>query len=88
MSETNRLAAKVELSLIPEKINSDVAKADVGVGYQLTGEILSEEDKGWRVGMGLSADSGLGGVEGWIKRDEVEKHTPSERFHFMGWIDR
>jgi rRNA biogenesis protein RRP5 len=76
ISETNRLASKVELSLIPEKVNSEVAKADVGAGFQLTGEIMSEEDKGWRVGLGLNADNGLGGVEGWIKREDVEKHSP------------
>lgn len=76
MTETTRLAARVELTFIPEKVNSEVAKADLGKGYVLTGEIKSEEDKGWRVGLGLNAEEGMSGVEGWIGKDDVERITP------------
>lgn len=86
VSETNRLAARVELSLMPEKVNSEIAKADVGVGYQITGEVLSEEDKGWRVGLGLNADNGLAGVEGWIKREKTSQDGSGERLACAGII--
>lgn len=75
ISETTRLAARVEMTLMPEKINSEVVKSDIGSGFFVTGEVLGEEDKGWRVGLGFSED--VGG-EGWISRDEVNKHIPSE----------
>ncbi|ORX37905.1 putative rRNA processing-related protein [Kockovaella imperatae] len=68
MSETTRLAAKTELTLVPEKVNLDIAVEDLRQGYQITGEILSEEDKGWRVGLGLNPDGPGGQKEGWIRK--------------------
>jgi len=76
VSETTRLAARVEMTLMPEKVNSEVVKADLNSGFALTGEILGEEDKGWRVGLGLAEE--VGG-EGWISREEVDKHVPGEQ---------
>lgn len=78
VSETTRLAARIELTLIPEKINGDVAKADVAEGFRITGEVLSKEDKGYRVGLGLGADSGLAGVEGFLSNEEVEANVACE----------
>ncbi|EJT49659.1 rRNA processing-related protein [Trichosporon asahii var. asahii CBS 2479] len=75
VSETTRLAARVELTAVPEKINLDVAKQDVEKGYRIVGEVLGAEDKGYRVGLGLSADTGLAGVEGFIPIEEVEKNA-------------
>lgn len=75
VSETTRLAARVEMTLMPEKVNSEVVKADLNSGFALTGEVLGEEDKGWRVGLGLAEE--VGG-EGWISREEVDKHVPGE----------
>lgn len=66
VSETTRLAARVELTLIPEKINGEIAKADVEAGFRIVGEVLSKEDKGYRVGLGLED-----GSEGFISNDEV-----------------
>ena len=66
VSETTRLAAKTEMTLIPDKVNSEIAKADIQVGYNLSGEVLSREDKGWRIGLGLNEDLGGAGVEGWL----------------------
>jgi rRNA biogenesis protein RRP5 len=72
-SETNKLAARVEMTLVPEKVNSEIVKADLGGGYLISGEVVSEEDKGWRVGLGLSKDNGLEGVDGWLTTAEVKK---------------
>ncbi|BEI83321.1 hypothetical protein CcaverHIS002_0311890 [Cutaneotrichosporon cavernicola] len=70
VSETTRLAARIELTLIPEKINNEVAKPDLTDGFRITGEVLSKEDKGYRVGLGLG--EAAPGVEGFISNDEVE----------------
>ena len=56
ITETTRLAARVEMTLVPEKVNAEVAKADLAKGYHLIGEVRSEEDKGWRMGLGLNAE--------------------------------
>ena len=61
------------MSLVPEKVNSEVAKADLNAGFALTGEIVSEEDKGYRIGLGLAED--VGG-EGWISREEAGQYVP------------
>ena len=79
-SETNRLAARVEMTLIPDKVNSEVAKAELGKGYLLVGEVRSEEDKGLRIGLGLNADEGMAGIEGWVSKEEVEKSLSGESF--------
>nr|ODN95502.1 rRNA biogenesis protein RRP5 [Cryptococcus depauperatus CBS 7855] len=75
-TETIRLAARVELTLIPEKVNSEVSKKDLETGYFLTGEVKSEEDKGWTVGIGLNTDKGSS-VEGFVSKEEVSKTIPS-----------
>lgn len=75
VSETTRLAARIELTLIPSKINGEVAQADLVDGFRITGEILSKEDKGYRVGLGFGSDSSLTGVEGFLSNDEAEKAT-------------
>ena len=76
ITETTRLAARLEATLIPEKVNSEVAKADLSKSYVLTGEVKEEEDKGWRVGLGLGEEAK--GVEGWLSRDDALKHAPGE----------
>lgn len=76
VSETTRLAARVEMTLMPEKVNSEVAKPELEKGYTLVGEVRSEEDKGWRIGLGLNEAEGMKGVEGWVSREDVEKHVP------------
>ena len=75
ITETTRLAARVEMTLVPEKVNAEVAKADLAKGYHLIGEVRSEEDKGWRMGLGLNAEEGMAGVDGWISNEEVERFT-------------
>jgi rRNA biogenesis protein RRP5 len=76
VSETTRLAARVEMTLVPEKVNSEVAKPELEKGYTLVGEVRSEEDKGWRIGLGLNEAEGMKGLEGWVSREDVEKHVP------------
>lgn len=69
VSETTKLAARIELTLIPEKINGEVAKADLTDGFRITGEVLSKEDKGFRVGLGLGESAP--GVEGFVSNEEA-----------------
>ncbi len=69
VSETTKLAARIELTLIPEKLNGEVAMADLTEGFRITGEVLSKEDKGYRVGLGLG-DSAPG-VEGFVSNEEA-----------------
>ncbi|OCF37082.1 rRNA biogenesis protein RRP5 [Kwoniella heveanensis CBS 569] len=76
VTETIRLAARVEVTLVPEKVNSEVAKKDLEKGYFLIGEVKSEEDKGYTVGIGLNGDDGA--VEGWVSKEEVQKAVPSQ----------
>ncbi|WVQ79413.1 hypothetical protein IAT38_001510 [Cryptococcus sp. DSM 104549] len=77
VTETTRLAARVEVTLVPEKVNSEVAKADLEKGYFLVGEVKSEEDKGWTVGVGLNTEDGSA-VDGFVSKEEVEKHLPAK----------
>ena len=72
VSETTRLAARTEMTLKPEQVNSEVSKEDLKSGYLINGAVLSEEDKGFRIGLGLNNDSGASDVEGWISKAEVE----------------
>ncbi|WVQ96181.1 hypothetical protein IAU59_003284 [Kwoniella sp. CBS 9459] len=76
VTETIRLAARVEVTLVPEKVSSEVAKKDLEKGYFLVGEVKSEEDKGYTVGIGLNVDDGA--VEGWVSKEEVQKAVPSQ----------
>ena len=77
-TETIRLAARVELTLKPEKINADTSKQDVTKGYAITGEVLSEEDKGYQIGLGLQTESDSSRLEGWLSKKDVEKHAAGE----------
>jgi rRNA biogenesis protein RRP5 len=76
VSETTRLAARVEMSLIPEKVNGEITKADLEKGYVLVGEVKEEEDKGWRVALGLGEEVGGSNVGGWIGKEQVTKNVP------------
>ncbi len=67
-TETVRLASKLEMSLIPSKVNAGVLKEDlVGAdkGWKITGDIKGEEDNGWRV------DLGVEGVEGFLEKSKA-----------------
>lgn len=63
---------------MPEKVNLEIGKADLEKGFGLIGEVKAEEDKGWRVGLGLNKDEGMGAMEGWVNKDDVEKFLPGK----------
>lgn len=65
-SEATRLASRVEMSLIPEKVNAEVSKLDVVKGYRITGEVKAEEDHGWIVGLGVE------GIDGFLSKDKIQ----------------
>jgi len=65
-SEVTRLASRVEMSLVPEKVNQEVSKLDVTKGYRITGEVKGEEDHGWIVGLGVE------GIEGFLRKEDVK----------------
>ncbi|KAK8849492.1 hypothetical protein IAR55_004826 [Kwoniella newhampshirensis] len=78
VTETLRLAARVEVTLVPEKVNSEVAKKDLEKGFMLVGEVKSEEDKGWTIGVGISDENGSTSVEGFVSKEDVQQHLPSK----------
>lgn len=78
VSEMTRLAARVEMTLMPEKVNGEVAKAELGKGFVLVGEVKEVEDKGWTVGLGLGDEAGGIGIGGWIAKEQVTKYMPCE----------
>lgn len=78
LTETTKLAARVEMTLMPEKVNSEVAKADLIKGFVLIGEVKEEEDKGWTVGLGLGDEAGGSTVGGWIAKEQMGKLAPGE----------
>lgn len=86
ITETTRLAARLEATLVPEKVNSEVAKADFAAGYVIMGEVKEEEDKGWRVGLGLGEEAKS--IEGWLNRKDVEKHVGGELLKIVAGNDR
>ena len=69
-SEVTRLASRLEMSLIPEKVNKDVSKLDVAKGFRITGEVKGEEDHGWIVALGVE------GIEGFLRKDDVKSEYP------------
>lgn len=69
-TETIRLASKIEMSLVPSKVNAGVIKEDlVGAekGWKITGEVKGEEDNGWRV------DLGVEGVDGFLEKSKTKQ---------------
>lgn len=90
-SETLRLAGRVECTLVPEVVNADVSKADLVVkewkkgnevqyGYKIQAEVLGEEDRGWRVGLGVQ------GLEGFVANEEVDKFVECASVFMRGFM--
>lgn len=61
-----RLASRLEMSLVPEKVNKEVSRLDIVKGFRVTGEVKGEEDHGWIVGLGVE------GIEGFLRKDDVK----------------
>ncbi|KAF8913041.1 hypothetical protein CPB84DRAFT_1760205 [Gymnopilus junonius] len=57
--ELSKAGRRVELSLIPERVNSGVQKSDLRPGFTLTAAIKSREDHGYILDFGIPEVSGF-----------------------------
>ncbi|KZT75076.1 hypothetical protein DAEQUDRAFT_807332 [Daedalea quercina L-15889] len=57
--EIQKASRRVELSLIPSKVNERVPKADLRTGFTLTAVVRSREDHGYILDLGISGVSGF-----------------------------
>ncbi|KDQ63358.1 hypothetical protein JAAARDRAFT_694923 [Jaapia argillacea MUCL 33604] len=70
--ESQKASRRVELTLIPSKVNEAVAKADLKPGFTLFASVKSIEDHGYIL------DLGVPDVSGFLSFQEAEK-TPSDK---------
>ncbi|KAF8167718.1 hypothetical protein B0H34DRAFT_645870 [Crassisporium funariophilum] len=57
--ETSRASRRIELSLVPERVNAGVQKSDLQAGFTLTGAVKSREDHGYIIDFGIQDVSGF-----------------------------
>ncbi|KDR85384.1 hypothetical protein GALMADRAFT_234227 [Galerina marginata CBS 339.88] len=57
--EISKASKRIELSLIPERVNSGIQKSDLKPGFTLTVAIKSQEDHGYILDFGISEVSGF-----------------------------
>ncbi|EIW64233.1 uncharacterized protein TRAVEDRAFT_138819 [Trametes versicolor FP-101664 SS1] len=57
--EVQKASRRVELSLVPEKVNEGVAKADLLAGFALSASVKSVEDHGYILDLGIPEVSGF-----------------------------
>ncbi|KAF9527766.1 hypothetical protein CPB83DRAFT_376457 [Crepidotus variabilis] len=57
--EVSRASRRVELALLPDRVNSGVQKSDLKAGFTLTGAIKSREDHGYIMDFGIQEVSGF-----------------------------
>ncbi|KAI0361371.1 hypothetical protein OH77DRAFT_1468895 [Trametes cingulata] len=57
--EVQKASRRVELSLVPEKVNEGVAKADLRAGFALSASVKSIEDHGYILDLGVPDVSGF-----------------------------
>ncbi|KAI0778417.1 U3 snoRNP-associated protein Rrp5 [Trametes elegans] len=57
--EVQRASRRIELSLVPEKVNAGVAKGDLRAGFTLSAAVKSVEDHGYILDLGVSEVSGF-----------------------------
>ncbi|KAH9937237.1 U3 snoRNP-associated protein Rrp5 [Fomitopsis serialis] len=57
--EIQKASRRVELSLVPSKVNEGVSKTDLRAGFTLTAAIKSKEDHGYILDLGVSDGSGF-----------------------------
>ncbi|KAI0931812.1 hypothetical protein AcW2_000609 [Taiwanofungus camphoratus] len=57
--EVQKASRRVELSLIPEKVNAGVVKADLRAGFAMSAAVKSIEDHGYILDLGLPDVSGF-----------------------------
>ncbi|KAJ3550610.1 hypothetical protein NM688_g5035 [Phlebia brevispora] len=70
--EAFRASARIELSLLPEKINEGLAKADLKPGLTLSAAIKSVEDHGYALELGVPD------IAGFLPFKDVEKASPQQ----------
>ncbi|KAH9836984.1 uncharacterized protein C8Q71DRAFT_580175 [Rhodofomes roseus] len=57
--EIQKASRRVELSLVPSKVNDGVSKTDLRTGFTLTAAVKSKEDHGYILDLGISDVSGF-----------------------------
>ncbi|KAJ8702367.1 rRNA biogenesis protein rrp5 [Pleurotus ostreatus] len=72
-----RTSRRVELTLVPERVNQGVQKGDLKPGFTITASVQSIEDHGYVL------DLGVPDVPGFLSFKDVKKHHPNDttRFH-------
>lgn len=68
--ELARSCRRVELSLLPNRVNEGVQKGDLKAGFTLTGSVKSVEDHGYVLDLGIS------GVDGFLSFKEFKSKKP------------
>ncbi|KAI0080360.1 U3 snoRNP-associated protein Rrp5 [Panus rudis PR-1116 ss-1] len=66
--EVQKASRRVELSLIPEKINQNISKADLKTGFTFSASVKSVEDHGYIL------NTGIPNVSGFLSFKEAEKN--------------
>ncbi|KAJ6574923.1 hypothetical protein B0H19DRAFT_619152 [Mycena capillaripes] len=69
--EVVRASRRVELSLVPERVNAGVQKSDLKTGFTLSAAVQSVEDHGYIL------DLGIPGISGFLSFKDA-KHGPFE----------
>ncbi|KIJ46379.1 hypothetical protein M422DRAFT_66742 [Sphaerobolus stellatus SS14] len=70
LDEAERACQRVELSVVPEKVNVGVSKADLTAGFVLPAAVQSVEDHGYILDLGISD------ITGFLSFKEAEKAYP------------
>ncbi|KAG9314209.1 hypothetical protein JVU11DRAFT_4995 [Chiua virens] len=77
-----KASRRVELSLLPEKVNMGVQKVDLKVGYSLSAAVRSIEDHGYTIDLGVS------GISGFLSFKEAHKRdSEGSRLQVGAFID-
>ncbi|KAF8973590.1 hypothetical protein BDZ97DRAFT_1751613 [Flammula alnicola] len=81
--EISKASKRVELSLIPERVNSGVQKSDLKAGFTLTAAVKSREDHGYIL------DFGIPDVSGFLsfKAANQSRQTEDTKLHVGALID-
>ncbi|KAI0756786.1 U3 snoRNP-associated protein Rrp5 [Daedaleopsis nitida] len=77
--EVQKASRRIELSLVPEKVNEGVAKSDLRTGFTLSASVKSVEDHGYILDLGISDVSGFLSF-----KDSQKGPFPSERKLHVG----
>ncbi|KAL4266621.1 rRNA biogenesis protein rrp5 [Pleurotus pulmonarius] len=71
-----RTSRRVELTLVPERVNQGVQKDDLKPGFTITASVQSVEDHGYVL------DLGVPDVPGFLSFKDVQKHCPNNTTQF------